>query len=94
MLILRRSTVAKRYTPKPKFQVVLELLQGDKPLGQVAKAYQVHPNTVNNWKQTLLDKGPEIFNQNGTVAEYQQRIAGLEQLLGKKEVEFALLNSK
>ena len=53
----------------------------------------MHPNTVNNWKQTLLDKGPEIFHQNGTVAEYEQRIADLEQLLGKKEVEIALLKN-
>lgn len=93
MLTLRRSKVAKRYTPKLKFQVVLELLQSDKTLGQIAKAYQVHPNTINNWKQTLLDKGPEIFNHNGTVAEYEQRIADLEQLLGKKEVEIALLKN-
>ena len=85
--------MAKRYTPKVKFQVVLELLQGTKTPGQVAKAYQVHPNTINNWKQTLLDKGPEIFSQNGTVAEYEQRIADLEQLLGKKEVEIALLKN-
>jgi transposase-like protein len=85
--------VAKRYTPKLKFQVVLELLQGDKTLGQIAKTYQVHPNTINNWKQTLLDKGPELFNHNGTVAEYEQRIADLEQLLGKKEVEIALLKN-
>src|SRR5215210_5428715 len=93
MLTLRRFIVAKRYTPKLKFQVVMELLQGDKTLGQVAKAYQVHPNTVNHWKQTLLDQGPEIFNQNGTVAEYEQRLADLEQLLGKKEVEIALLKN-
>lgn len=85
--------MAKRYTPKLKFQVVQELFQGDKTLGQVAKAYQAHPNTVNNWKQTLLDKGPEIFNQNGTVAEYERCIANLEQLLGKKEVEIALLKN-
>ena len=85
--------MAKRHSPKLKFQVVLELLQGTKTPGQVAKAYQVHPNTVSNWKQTLLDKGPEIFNQNGTVAEYEQRIAELEQLLGKKEVEIALLKN-
>jgi transposase len=85
--------VAKRYTPKLKFQVVLELLQGKKTPGQVAKAYQVHPNTINNWKQRLLDKGPEIFNHNSTVAEYEQRIADLEQLLGKKEVEIALLKN-
>ena len=85
--------MAKRYTAKLKFQVVLELLQGEKTLGQVAKAYQVHPNTANNWKQTLLDKGPEIFNHTGTVAEYEQRLADLEQLLGKKEVEIALLKN-
>jgi hypothetical protein len=53
----------------------------------------VHPNTLNHWKQTLLDKGAEIFNHNGTVAEYEQRIADLEQLLGKKEVEIALLKN-
>lgn len=66
--------------------MVLELLQGDKTIGQIAKAYQVHPNTINNWKQTLLDKGPEIFNHNGTVAEYEQRIADLEQLLGSVDI--------
>ena len=93
MLNLEENKMAKRYTPKMKFQVVLELLQGTKTPGQVAKAYQVHPNTVNNWKQMLLDKGPEIFNQNGTVAEYEQRLADLEQLLGKKEVEIALLKN-
>ena len=93
MLTVEENIMAKHYTPKLKFQVVLELLQGPKTPGQVAKAYQVHPNTVNNWKQTLLDKGPEIFNQNGTVAEYEQRIADLEQLLGKKEVEIALLKN-
>ena len=93
MLNLEENKMAKRYTPKVKFQVVLELLQGTKRPGQVAKAYQVHPNTVNSWKQTLLDKGPEIFNQNGAVAEYEQRIADLEQLLGKKEVEIALLKN-
>jgi hypothetical protein len=31
--------MAKRYPPKLKFQVVLELLQGEKTVGQIAKAY-------------------------------------------------------
>ena len=50
--------MAKRYSPRLKFQVVLELLQGDKTLGQVAKAYGVHPNSANSWKQALLEQGP------------------------------------
>lgn len=85
--------MAKRYSPKLKFQVVLELLQGQKSLGQVAKAYGVHPNSASAWKQTLLEQGPEIFAQDGTVAEYERRIAELEQLVGKKEVEIALLKN-
>ena len=85
--------MAKRYSPKLKFQVVLEVLQGDKRVGQVAKSDGVHPNTLNNWKQTLLDQGAEVFAQNGAMAAYERQIAELEQLLGKKEVEMALLRN-
>jgi transposase-like protein len=82
--------MGKRYTPKFKFQVVLELLQGDKSSCQVAKAYGVHPNTIGAWKQSFLEKGPEVFAKDGTLAEYERRIGKLEQLIGKKEVEIAL----
>jgi transposase-like protein len=85
--------MAKRYSPKLKFQVVLELLQGDKTPGQIAKVYGVHPNSVSTWKRTLLEKGPEIFAQDSTVAEYERRIAKLERLLGQKEVQIALLKN-
>lgn len=85
--------MGKRYTPKFKFQVVMELLKGDKKSGQVAKAYGVHPNTIGAWKQTFLEKGPEVFAKDGTVAEYERRIRELEQLIGKKEVEIALLKN-
>ena len=43
--------------------------------------------------QGLLEKGHEIFARDGTIAEYEQHIAKLEQLLGKKEVEIALLKN-
>lgn len=85
--------MAKRYSAKLKFQVVLELLQGDKTPAQVAKSYGIHPNTVNNWKQTFLAQGPEIFAKNGTVAAYEKQISQLERLIGKKEVEIALLKN-
>jgi transposase len=85
--------MAKRYRAKLKFQVVLELLQGHKSPGQVAKAYGIHPNTANKWKQQFLENGAELFSQESTVAEYERRMAELEQLLGKKEVEIALLKN-
>ena len=83
----------KRYSPKLKFQMVLEVLIGEKSVGQIAKAYGVHPNSVLSWKENFLEKGCEVFARVGTIAEYEQRIAKLEQLLGKKEVEIALLKN-
>ena len=83
----------KSYSPKLKFQIVLELIQGDKTPGQIAKAYGVHPNSASAWKRNFLEKGPEIFAKDSTVAEYERQIAELEQLLGKKEVEIALLKN-
>jgi len=85
--------MAKRYSPNLKFQVVLELLKGNKTPSQVARAYNVHPNSAGLWKQTFLEKGPEMFSRDGDITEYERRIAELEHLVGKKEVEIALLKN-
>jgi transposase len=85
--------MGKRYSAKFKFQVVTELLTGDKSPGQIAKAYGVHPNTVNAWKKAFFEKGPEIFSQDSIVAEYERRVAELERLVGRKELEIALLKN-
>ena len=83
----------RRYTPKLKAQVVLEVLAGDKTPGQVAKAYRVHPNSVGLWKRRFVERAPEIFADETTVNEYERRIRDLELLLGRKEVEIALLKN-
>jgi transposase-like protein len=83
--------MGKRYSAKLKFQVVTELLSGDRSSAQVAKAYGIHPNTVNAWKRTFFEKGPDLFAEDSIVAQYERRLAELEQLVGKKEVEIALL---
>ena len=83
----------KRYSPKFKFQVVMEAMAGEKTPGQIAKQYGVHPITVGIWKKAFLERGPELFSEDDTVKEYERRIAELEQLLGKKEVEIALLKN-
>jgi transposase len=89
----KERTMPKRYPPKFKFQVVLELLQGEQSVGQLAKSYDVHPNSILKWRKELLEKGPQLFAQDNSTAEYEERIAQLEQLLGRKEVEIALLKN-
>ena len=83
----------KQYSPKLKFQVVLEALSGEKTPGQIAKQYGIHPNSVGLWKKEFLERGAEVFARDGTVQQYDRRLAELEQLLGKKEVEIALLKN-
>ncbi len=78
---------------KLKFQVVLEALQGGKTIGQIAKAYGVHPVSVGLWKKQFLERGAELFDTSAKRDQAEQRIAELEQLLGKKEVEIALLKN-
>jgi len=83
----------KTYSGKLKFQVVLELLQGNNSLGQIAKAYGIHPNTILNWRKHFEKHGYEMFESKRQKDEHEQQIADLEQLLGRKEVELALLKN-
>ena len=80
----------KRYPARLKFQAVVELLSGEKTVGQVARGYGVHPITLGQWKKDFLERGGEVFGGSDTVREYERRIRDLERLLGQKEVELAL----
>ena len=40
-----------------------------------------------------MERAPEVFAGDTAVKEYERRIRDLEQLLGKKEVEIALLRN-
>ena len=84
---------ARRYTAKLKFQVVIEALKAEKSPGQIAKAYGVHANSVGIWKHWFLERGPSLFERGEAASDSERRLAELEQLLGKKEVEIALLKN-
>ena len=67
--------------------------QGEKTIGQIARAYDVHPVAVGLWKKQFLEHGAALFDASGKPDHAERRIAELEQLLGKKEVELALLKN-
>ncbi len=51
----------KRYSPEFKFRVVMEALRTDKPMAEVARAYDVHPVTLSQWKRHFEEHGAEVF---------------------------------
>lgn len=83
----------KRVSPKLKFQVVMETLTGSKTPGQIGKAYGVHPNSIGLWRKTLMERGAEVFESRQRGEDSDRRVAELEQLVGRKEVEIALLKN-
>ena len=83
----------RTYTPKFKFQLVLEVLQGERSEVEVGRIYGVNHTTISKWKRQFLDHGAEVFSTNEEVKRYKQRVAELERMIGQKEIELALLKN-
>ena len=82
----------KRYSATLKWAAALEAIKG-KDTGKVGKLYGIHPTSVAHWKDHVLKTGPELFQASNTIRQYEEKVARLEQLLGKKEVEIAFLKN-
>lgn len=80
----------KRYTATFKFDVVMEALTSDTDDAEIARKHGVHPVTLSTWKTHMLEHGSEVFARQQHAGQYQKKIARLEQMLGRKEVELAL----
>ena len=83
----------KSYSPEFKFQVVVEALTSDSTDAEVARVYDVHPVTLSNWKRQFREDGAKIFGGDNELKKKEKRIAKLERMIGKKEVEIALLKN-
>jgi transposase len=83
----------KSYTPKFKFQLVLEILQGERSEVELGRIYGVHHTTLSKWKRQFLDHGAEVFSGDEEVKRYEKRLAELERIIGQKEIELALLKN-
>jgi transposase len=83
----------KAVPPQVKFQAALEAIKGEKSLVELARIYNVHPNTIVKWKAELMEKEATLFSNETQEKELEKKIRDLEQLIGKKEVEIALLKN-
>ena len=85
--------MAKRYSASFKFQVVMEALTSEKTNAEVARAYDVHPVTLSKWKKEFKENGQKVFGGDDELKKKDDKIAKLERMVGKKEVEIALLKN-
>jgi len=86
------NKTTKRYTPKLKWELVSRILQGEDQ-AQLARQHDIHPTSLNIWKQYALNNGANIFTSSIANGQLEKRNRDLTTLLGRKEVEIAVLKN-
>ena len=54
------------YKSEYKVELVLELLRGERTLGEIASEHQINPNQLARWRQEFLERAPSIFSETKT----------------------------
>jgi transposase-like protein len=73
----------------------LYLLTPPKTVSQLAREYAVHPTQVTQWRATIRDHMPELFEPGQPGTEYQEElIAQLHQKIGQLTVDLDWLKKK
>ena len=76
----------KRHSPAFKAKVALEAAKQARTVAELAKAFQVHPVQISQWKKQLLDGAESLFRDGrrrepeedrATQAELYERIGRL-----------------
>ena len=62
------------YTADFKAKVIIELLEGDITVNEIASKYDLLPKNVLNWKQQFLSNACLAFDKSAVVKEYKQEI--------------------
>jgi len=65
------ARIRKKHSPAFKAQVALEAAKQTKTIAELAKAYQVHPVQISQWKKQLLD-GVETIFRDGRQREREE----------------------
>jgi transposase-like protein len=86
----------KSYTAAFKAKVALEAIKGQRTINEIASAFEVHPNQVNQWKKQAVTQLSEIFSNGrarANAAEEELRNQ-LYQQIGQLKVELDWLKKK
>ena len=66
------------YDANFKAKVVLEVIQGDRDLNEIASDYNLNPNMVRTWKKEFIDNAGRVFNERQSEKEIRKKEEALE----------------
>ena len=80
---------ASKFSKEFKEQIIAEVLEGSRPIAEVAKSYNLEPQTVGNWVRIWRKQHPDsgmVEASSDQVAENKRLQAELRE--AKMEIEF------
>jgi len=71
------SKKRKVYSAEFKSKLVLEVLEGELTLNEIASKYEILPKNLQNWKRQFLENMSLAFDKSAVVKEYKEEIEQL-----------------
>ena len=81
------STKRKTYNADFKSKLILQVLEGEQTLNEIASKYEILPVNLKNWKKQFLENMSLAFDKSTVVKEYKKEIEDLQKdkdLIAKK----------
>jgi putative transposase len=75
------SRKMKHYSTEFKTKIVLEVLQGDKTLNEIASANNIIPKNIMNWKKIFLENAQMAMEPSKAIKEYKDENVKLQKEL-------------
>lgn len=72
------SRKRRTYGAEFKSKIVLELLEGEKTINEIASKYDLLPKNILNWKKQFLENMSLAFDKSAVVKEYKEEIESLK----------------
>jgi transposase-like protein len=85
------SRARRSFSPEFKAQVVLDLLTGAASQAELCRKHNVKAPLLAYWRAAVLERLPSLFEADDHADQAQQRIAELEQLVGRQAYELEIL---
>ena len=89
----------KRYKPKQKAQIVLEMLKEERTVTQISSEYGIHTSQLYKWKNQALEGLPELFEEDRKTekvlrAKHEQKLEELYAEIGRLTTQLNWLKKK
>jgi transposase len=82
----------KHYSPKLKSELALAVLKEEKSLSELASEHGIHPNQLREWRKTLLEGAPTLFERGA--GAHQAELAASEAKIEELYTEIGRLSTR